>query len=124
MADSAFMTTYLARNKKRLTESYAIVVQEMRRLGIPYVPSRGSHFVWIDLSEFLTTDSEGGEMDLWQALYQATGVLLTPGAGFGHSKKGLFRVVYPCVSKAELAVAMHRLAEFVEARRREAEKPA
>ena len=123
LTDSAFMTPYVARNKERLTESYAIVVGFLRRLGIPYVPSRGSHFVWIDLSEFLTDDSERAEMDLWRALYHATGVLLTPGAGFGHTRKGLFRVVYHCVSKAALTVAMDRLAGFVGAKRREIGQP-
>lgn len=118
LADSEFMTSYVARNRERLTESYATVVEFLRRLGIPYVPSRGSHFVWIDLSDLMTDDSEGAEMALWRELYHSTGVLLTPGAGFGHTKKGLFRVVYPCVSKAELTVAMERLTEFARAKRK------
>jgi aspartate/methionine/tyrosine aminotransferase len=118
LTDSAFMTPFLARNRERLTESYAVVVSFLRRLGIPYVPSRGSHFVWIDLSDLMTDDSGTAEMDLWRELFYTTGVLLTPGAGFGHTKKGLFRVVYPCVSKAELTVAMDRLAEFVGAKRK------
>ena len=117
LTDTPFMTAYLARNRERLTESYAVVVRFLRRLGIPYVPSRGSHFVWIDLSRFLTDDSEAGEMELWREIYRATKVLLTPGAGFGHSKRGLFRVVFPCVSQADLTVAMERLAGFVEAKR-------
>jgi len=118
LADSAFMTRYVARNKERLTQSYATVVGFLRRLNIPYVPSRGSLFVWIDLSEFLTADSEMGEMDLWRELYHATGVLLTPGVGFGHTKKGLFRVVFPCVSQADLRVAFDRLAEFIGTKRK------
>ncbi len=121
LADSEFMASYIARNKVRLTESYSIVVGFLRRLDIPYVPSRGSHFVWADLSEFLTDDSEGAELDLWQELYQANGVLLTPGTGFGHTKKGLFRIVYPCVSKGDLTVAMDRLGGFVGEKRRELE---
>jgi aspartate/methionine/tyrosine aminotransferase len=117
LSDSEFMTSYVARNQERLTESYVVVVRALRRLGIPYVPSRGSHFVWIDLSEFAADSSERAEMDLWRELFDGTGVLLTPGAGFGHTKRGMFRVVFPCVSKAELTVAMDRLAGFVEAKR-------
>lgn len=117
LSDSEFMGPYLARNKTRLTESYATVVEALRRLRVPYVPSRGSHFVWIDLSEFLAEDSEDGEMELWRGIYSATGVLLTPGVGFGHTKKGLFRVVYPCVSNEDLTVALDRLAEFIGERR-------
>ena len=56
-------------------------------------------------------------MELWRDLYYSTGVLLTPGVGFGHTKNGLFRIVYPCVSRADLTLAMERVAGFVEAKR-------
>ena len=117
LTDAEFMTLYLTRNRKRLTESYAVVVGYLKRLGIPYVPSRGSLFVWIDLSEFMNHDSKDAELELWQDLFRATGVLLTPGIGFGHTKRGLFRVVYPCVSIEELKVAMGRIERFVWGRR-------
>jgi aspartate/methionine/tyrosine aminotransferase len=73
--------------------------------------------LWVDLSEFLEEDSESGEMSLWRRLFDETGVLLTPGVGFGHTKHGMFRVVYPCVQYEELEVAMIRLASYVENRR-------
>ena len=117
LTDAEFMTLYLTRNRKRLTESYAVVVGYLKRLGIPYVPIRGSLFVWIDLSEFMNRDSKDAELELWQELFRATGVLLTPGIGFGHTKRGLFRVVYPCVSIEELKVAMGRIERFVWGRR-------
>jgi 1-aminocyclopropane-1-carboxylate synthase len=117
LADRAFMTGYVERNQARLTEAYVIVVETMRRLGMPYVPSRGSLFCWVDLSSLLAEDSEAGEMQLWQTLFDETGVLLTPGVGFGHTKHGLFRVVYPCVEIDELKVAMGRLEHFAAERR-------
>jgi aspartate/methionine/tyrosine aminotransferase len=117
LTDDDFMTSYVAENQRRLTEAYAVVVGALKRLDIPYVPSRGSLFVWIDLSEFMVGDSEQADLALWQELYRTSGVLLTPGVGFGHTKKGLFRVVYPCVSMEELSVAMERLGAFVQAKR-------
>ncbi len=117
ISDTDFMTGYVARNRERLTESYATVVAGLRELGVPYVPSRGSLFVWIDLSEFLGEDSDAGELALWDDLFRSSGVLLTPGIGFGHSKRGLFRVVHPCVAPHELPVAMDRMREWVEAKR-------
>ena len=92
-------------------------LQAMRRLAMPYVPSRGSLFCWVDLSELLEEDSTEGELALWRAIFEETGVLLTPGVGFGHSKHGLFRVVYPCVQIDELRVAMTRLERYVRERR-------
>jgi 1-aminocyclopropane-1-carboxylate synthase len=117
LGDHAFMTGYVSMNQERLTQSYALAVEALRRGGVPYVPSRGSLFLWIDLSEFLADDSEEAEMRLWRDLFDATGVLLTPGVGFGHTKHGLFRVVYPSVSQKELGEALGRLERFVEARR-------
>ncbi|MBT3497528.1 MAG: aminotransferase class I/II-fold pyridoxal phosphate-dependent enzyme [Gemmatimonadales bacterium] len=117
LTDDDFMTSYVVENQRRLTEAYAVVVGALKRLDIPYVPSRGSLFVWIDLSEFMDGDSGQADLDLWQELYRTSGVLLTPGVGFGHTKKGMFRVVYPCVSMKELSVAMERLGAFVKAKR-------
>lgn len=117
LADADFMTGYVERNQERLTASYASVVRRLRELGIPYAPSRGSLFAWIDLSEFLDEPTEAAELKLWAEIFRVSRVLLTPGVGFGHSKAGLFRVVYPCVSYEELGVAMDRVAAFVRAKR-------
>jgi len=117
LTDSAFMTAYLRESQMRLTESYALVVEGLRTLGVPYVPSRGSLFVWIDLSELLDEDSEAAELSLWMDLYRSARVLLTPGVGFGHTKRGCFRVVYPSVTRDELEVAVARLSSWVQDRR-------
>ncbi len=117
LTDRPFMESYVARNQERLTEAYACTVTALRDMGVRYVASRGSLFAWIDLSEFLTELSEAGELALWDEIFRTTGVLLTPGVGFGHEGHGLFRVVYPCVSRRALTEALERLARFVAERR-------
>jgi aspartate/methionine/tyrosine aminotransferase len=117
LTDDDFMGSYLARNRERLTVAYARVVGVLRRLDVPYVPSRGSHFVWIDLSDLMDGHSADAELALWDDIFRSAGVLLTPGVGFGHPKNGLFRVVYPAVSSDELEVALARLERFVMERR-------
>jgi len=59
-------------------------------------------------------ESDESEMVLWRRLFDEAGILLTPGVGFGHGRPGLFRIVYPSVPRAELEVAMKRLAGFVQ----------
>jgi len=113
LSDHAFMEKYITHNQQALTESYALVVKHLRKLKIPYVPSRGSLFVWADFSEFLKNPTLKAETKFWEKLYQNTGVLLTPGEGFGHSKKGLFRIVFPCFGVAELGVAMGRIETYI-----------
>jgi len=113
LSDHVFMAKYIAHNQQLLTESYALVVQYLKKLNIPYVPSRGSLFVWADFSQFLKKSTLKAETKFWELLYEKTGVLLTPGEGFGHSKKGLYRIVFPCFGKEDLAVAMERLSGFL-----------
>ena len=117
LTEDEFLRGYIERNQKRLTASYALAARAFREMGVPYVPSRGSLFLWVDLSEFLGEASEEAEMRLWREVFDDAGVLLTPGVGFGHSKHGQYRVVYPCVQPDELAEAMGRLARFVDSRR-------
>lgn len=113
LSDHAFMEEYIAYNQQMLTESYALVVNHLIKLKIPYVPSKGSLFVWADFSEFLKKPTLKAENKFWGALYQNTGVLLTPGEGFGHSKKGLYRIVFPCFGMEELEVAMRRISKYL-----------
>jgi aspartate/methionine/tyrosine aminotransferase len=113
LEDDAFVTSFIADNRSRLTESYLDVVRVLRRCEIPYVPSRGGLFVWADLSELLTDDTAEAAHDLWQKIYTTTGVLLTPGEGFGHTKHGMFRIVYSGVDEGALAAAMDRLEHFI-----------
>lgn len=113
MSDHDFMEKYIQYNQETLTNSYVFMIEKLRSLKIPYVPSRGSLFIWIDCSKFLKKQTQKAETRFWEAIYQHTGVLLTPGEGFGHSKRGLFRVVYPCFSITELEVAMERLGKYI-----------
>lgn len=117
LADHDFVKSYVEANQRALTENYALAVSWLRQLGIPYAPARGSLFVWLDLSEFMAENTPEAERVLWMDLYQQTGVLLTPGDGFGHEKRGQFRLVYSYVPKEQLEVAMGRVVEFVSQRR-------
>lgn len=113
LEDLDFMEKYITINQMALTESYVKVVSCLRELHIPYNPSYGSLFVWIDMSAFLSENSEQGQEQLWLKIFEKTGILLTPGNGFGHSKKGLFRMVISSLNHQALEVAMDRLKEFV-----------
>ena len=60
-----FIAAYIQENIKQITESYLVVVRTLRRLGVPYTPSRGSLFIWADFSAFSERkqrSSRGGTM--------------------------------------------------------------
>ena len=72
------------------------------------------------MSEFIDHNTQEDENILWLDLYEKTGILLTPGEGFGHTKKGLFRMVYPYFKKVDLEIAMERLKKYVTQKRSQA----
>lgn len=109
LEDIDFVKNYIETNQKRLTESYVEVVKTLKQLNIPYVPSRGSLFIWLDMSRYLKANTQAAENEFWLDFYQKTGILLTPGEGFGHTKKGHFRMVFPFISLEHLKIAMKRL---------------
>ncbi|WP_201766075.1 pyridoxal phosphate-dependent aminotransferase [Nafulsella turpanensis] len=113
--NTAFIESYLEENRKRLTGSYEVVVAALNRIGVPYIPASGSLFVWADFSQYLKETSGQEEEKLWLNIYRNTGVLLTPGSGFRHQKKGLFRIVHTAVPTAHLKVAMDRMTAYLSA---------
>ena len=113
LEDGRWTDDYLARNAARLTESYALVVRTLRAHGIAYAPAAGSLFVWFDLGHLLGADTEEAEMDLWQRVFDETGILLTSPVGQGSPERGWYRMVFSCVTYAELEVAMERLGSFL-----------
>lgn len=117
LRDHDFIEKYIQTNQQLLTENYLTVISTLKKLHVPYAPARGSLFVWLDLSAFLKEQSQDSESEFWLLLYKETGILLTPGNGFGHSKKGQFRLVHSCFQKKDLEVAMERMTKFVESKR-------
>ncbi len=105
LSDDAFVTAFAKTNQARLTDAYATVVEALRQNGTPYVPARGSLFVWAKLN----SGSESDEA-FWRKLYDETRVLLTaPGGsgrlraapgGSGQAESGWLRVVYDCMGEA------------------------
>ncbi len=114
LKDHAFVEKYIKTNQQLLTGNYVTVIQTLKKLKIPYAPARGSLFAWLDLSELLEENTQEGESKFWMELYRNTGILLTPGDGFGHSKRGQFRLVYAYVMNEELEVAMKRFTRYIE----------
>ena len=113
LKDTDFIEAYIKENKLRLNKSYKLTIEALRKIDVSYIPSRGSLFVWADFSKYLKEDSEAGQEQLWVDIYKNTGVLLTPGVGFQHEKKGMFRIVFTAVSFSDLEVALGRVVDYL-----------
>lgn len=117
LSDHAFVQEYINTNQNMLTENYVATIRLCKKMNIPYAPARGSLFVWLDMSEFLDDNTEESEHLLWSDLYKETGILLTPGDGFGNTKRGQFRLVYSYTQINDLLVALGRLGNYIELKR-------
>ncbi|WP_350293287.1 aminotransferase class I/II-fold pyridoxal phosphate-dependent enzyme [uncultured Croceitalea sp.] len=116
LKDTHFIDAYILENQQRLTKSFTLLVTHLKENEIPYIPSEGSFFVWADFSKYLVEDTDKGQEQLWLEIYRNSGVLLTPGEGFGHQKKGLFRIVFTAIPFAHLQVAMERMTTYLAGR--------
>jgi len=113
LSDDVFLNDYIPNNRINLTKSYKLTIETLKKLDIEYVPIRGSFFVWADFSKYLTGQTQDAEDELWLDIYKETGIVLTPGKGFQHQKKGLFRIVFTAVPYDHLEVAMKRLTQHL-----------
>ena len=107
LLDRQWVSAFAKRTQGSLTRSYVLVVDALRRAGVPYVPARGSLFSWMNLREHPLY--EGDDERFWRCLYEERGVLLTHPGGFGHDEPGWFRLVYACVERGELREALRRV---------------
>lgn len=112
-SDHDWVRRYVTTNQLRLTNAYLTVLKVLRAHDVPYAPSAGSLFVWLNLGRYLTADTEEAELDLWRSIYEETGILLTSPLGMGSPERGWLRMVYSCVSTRDLEAAMTRLSGWL-----------
>ncbi|MGE5174882.1 MAG: aminotransferase class I/II-fold pyridoxal phosphate-dependent enzyme, partial [Hyphomicrobiales bacterium] len=62
----------------------------LRRMGCPIRPPGGAFYLWGRVPEGETA------MDFAARVFEKTGVLLTPGVGFGDEGEGYFRIALTC----------------------------
>ena len=90
--DDAFVSWYIAENRRRLYETYQALEEALSLIGAPLVPSQGAIFAWADFSSFILEGQT--ERDLWMELFDEAKVALTSGQSCQSKKPGMFRIVY------------------------------
>ncbi|KAJ6842876.1 putative aminotransferase ACS12 [Iris pallida] len=68
LADANFIRKYTELNRERLRKMYSLFVDGLKQLGIDCVSSDGGFFCWVDMSRFLRSYSDKGELELWDDL--------------------------------------------------------
>lgn len=93
---------YVARVQRTYQERRDVVVEGLRRLGLPVLVPKATFFVWAPVPKGLPSTE-------WaKRLLTEAEVVVTPGVGFGQHGEGYYRIALT-VDKARLAEAMERL---------------
>jgi LL-diaminopimelate aminotransferase len=81
-----------------------VFVAALRRLGYPVASPRATLYVWLPIPRRYATS-----LEFTAELLEQTGVVVSPGSGFGQAGEGYVRVAL-CVSEARLEEAGERMA--------------
>ena len=77
----------------------------MRSLGFDLPAPKAGMYVWLPIPR-----GAGSSVDFTTDLLEKTGVVVSPGSGFGTSGEGYVRVAL-CDSEERIALAVRRMAE-------------
>ena len=92
------------------TERRDVVVSAFEELGYKLSPPKASFYVWIPVPQGFSSSSE-----FVSALLEQTGVVVTPGRGFGKNGEGYFRIALT-VEVPRMTEAMNRIKKFLKHR--------
>lgn len=117
LADANFIRKYTELNRERLRKMYSLFVDGLKQLGIDCVSSDGGFFCWVDMSRFLQSYSDKGELELWDDLLNMAKVNITPGASCHCIEPGWFRCCFATLAETDIPIVMDRIRRVTESRR-------
>jgi aspartate/methionine/tyrosine aminotransferase len=119
--DELWTTSFRRENHRRLAERRDVLTSCLDDCQIPYLAPTAGLFIWIDLTEFLPTDSTlsmaAQERQLYMEMVHEFGLLLTPGWSMRNEQPGFFRCVFTAATAEEFSLALVRFKNFVDTKR-------
>ncbi|KAJ9538758.1 hypothetical protein OSB04_031491 [Centaurea solstitialis] len=119
LSDDTFTDDYIRVNRERLRKRYESIVGGLRRAGIECLEGNAGLFCWMNLGPYLRENTKEGELEIWRAIMEDVRLNISPGSSCRCSEAGWFRVCFANMSEETLGVALRRLHEFMDRRRRE-----
>ncbi|XP_078447999.1 1-amino-cyclopropane-1-carboxylate synthase 12 [Wolffia australiana] len=109
ISDSGFISKFAVVNRRRLARMYGLFVDGLKRLGVDCAVSSGGFFCWANLSRYIRSYGEKGEMELWEKLLTVAKVNVTPGSACHCIEPGWFRCCFAALTEKEVPLVMERL---------------
>ncbi|GFT54448.1 probable inactive 1-aminocyclopropane-1-carboxylate synthase-like protein 2 [Nephila pilipes] len=92
--DLEWCKSYLAINKKRLTEKFKFCVDYMKDMGLNVRESAGGFFLWVDFRPICGSDSFEQEKDFFLYLIEKAHLYIVPGKELFCEQPGWFRLTF------------------------------
>lgn len=112
--DTKFITQYIKTNRERLRVMYALLVNGLKQLGVESVKSSGGFYCWTDMSKFMKSYSEKGELELWKEMLNVAKIHLTPGTACHCIEPGWFRLCFTTLTEKDVPVVLERIKRVVD----------
>ncbi|KAJ0971394.1 hypothetical protein J5N97_019353 [Dioscorea zingiberensis] len=119
LSNKEFTEKYIRTNRERLRKRHEKIVQGLREAGIECLKGNAGLFVWMNLRPLLEERTVEGELKLWDFIVNEVRLNISPGSSCHCSEVGWFRVCFANMSEKTLEVALKRMKQFVEKKRRE-----
>ncbi|XP_068649239.1 1-aminocyclopropane-1-carboxylate synthase 7-like [Aristolochia californica] len=118
LSDVEFTKKYIQTNRERLRKRYNAIIEGLKKAGIECLQGNAGLFCWMNLSPLLEKPTRDGELRLWKSILHEVKLNVSPGSSCHCSEPGWFRVCFANMNEQTLQVALKRIHEFMEQRKK------
>ena len=92
--DPAWRVPFLRDGRSKLTQHYNQSRDALSEIGVGVTPAQAGLVSWLDLTTFLKSQDEQGQLELYRYLLEQHRVHLSPALGFHCAEPGFFRICF------------------------------
>ena len=113
LSNDSFLENYIKENSNNLNKAYNMVSSALSECQIPFVHAVAGMFVWVDLRSLLKISSWTAERNLFEAMFEEEGIVLTPGESNFTNHPGYFRFCFAFNDLNLLREGLNRFIRFI-----------